>query len=61
MIDDLERGLKGQLKYADRIKAGYVVIIGDDELEKGKATLRNMNKSEQTEVPFEELFDALQK
>lgn len=61
MTDDMERGLKGQLKYADRIKAKYVVIIGDDELEKGKATLRNMNKSEQTEVPFEELFDALQK
>jgi histidyl-tRNA synthetase len=40
------RGLKGQLKQADRLGARYVAIIGDEPL----VSLRNMESSEQIEV-----------
>ncbi len=61
IIDVMERGLKAQFKYADRIGAKYVVVIGDDELAKGVFTLRDMANSAQCEVPKEELIETIQK
>ncbi|MBN3033468.1 MAG: histidine--tRNA ligase [Candidatus Saganbacteria bacterium] len=54
--DFLGRSLSAQLKAADRLGAGYVYIIGDDELAKRSAALKNMKTAEQKEVPFAELF-----
>ena len=36
--------------YANKINAKYTLIIGDNELETGKAMLRNMEESNQTEI-----------
>ena len=58
-IDDLQRNFKGQFKYADRLGARYAVVIGDNELETGAATLKDMAKGQQTEVRFDELIDEL--
>ena len=55
IIDLCERGLKGQLKYADRLNARYCAVIGDDELESGVAAMRDMKKSSQEDVAFEDL------
>ena len=44
------RGLKAQMKYADKIGAKYTLILGDDELAAGKAQLRSMADSEQSEI-----------
>ena len=60
-IDDLQRNFKGQFKYADRLGAKYAVVIGDNELETGVATLKDMEKGEQSEVKFDDLIDALKK
>jgi histidyl-tRNA synthetase len=45
-----ERSLKSQLKRADRLKANYAVIIGQDELARGAAQLRDLGASAQREV-----------
>ena len=58
-MDDLQRNFKGQFKYADRIGATYTIVIGDNELEKGAANLKNMETGEQVEVRFEDLFKAI--
>lgn len=58
-IDDLQRNFKGQFKYADRLGAKYAVVIGDNELETGVATLKDMEKGEQTEVKFDDLIKEL--
>ncbi len=58
-IDDLQRNFKGQFKYADRLGAKYAVVIGDNELENGVATLKDMEKGEQTEIKFDELISEL--
>lgn len=60
-IDDLQRNFKGQFKYADRLGAKYAVVIGDNELETGVATLKDMEKGEQSEVKFADLIDELKK
>ncbi len=44
------RSLKSQFKSANRAEVRYAVILGDDELAQGVATLRDMESGEQTEV-----------
>lgn len=58
--DYLSRSLKAQMKAADRMKAQYVVIIGDEEIEKRQAVVREMGTSEQTTVAFEEMITFLE-
>ncbi len=54
-----EKSLKSLMKSADRLKADHVLMIGDQELEKQTAVLRNMQTKEQTAVPFDRVVDAL--
>jgi len=44
--------LKAHLRQADRLGAEYVVIIGDDEVTKGRLLVRNMRTKEQEELPL---------
>ena len=55
------KSLKSQMKRADRLEAGHVLIIGDAELEKGEAILRNMATKEQSSVPIDGLVDNIRK
>jgi len=55
-----ERGLKALLRRADRIGARYAVIIGDNELARGIAQVRDLAQSIQREVAFEELASTLE-
>jgi histidyl-tRNA synthetase len=50
---DLEgKSLKSQMKQADRAKARFVLILGEEELAKGEAVLRDMNSKEQQLLPL---------
>ncbi len=51
--DIVGRSLKAQMKYADKLGARYTLILGDTELESGKAQLKNMQTSEQIEVDID--------
>jgi histidyl-tRNA synthetase len=59
LLDDMGRGMKPQMKYADRSGARYTIIIGDDELAAGTVTLRNMETGEQERIPADSVADAL--
>ncbi len=48
--DIVGRSLKAQMKYANKLHAAYTLIIGESELECGRAQLRNMADGTQTEV-----------
>lgn len=50
-----ERGLRSQLREADKRGARYAVILGEEELARGVATVRDMKVGEQVEVGLEEL------
>ena len=47
-IDHIGRSVKAQLKYADKIGASYVLVLGGDELEKGEAKLKRMSDGQET-------------
>lgn len=51
------RGFKAQLKYANKIKAKYLLVIGQTELETGKASIKNMKTGEQTPVDLNSGFN----
>jgi len=53
------RGLKSQLRYAGSIEATHAVIIGEEEIAKGKVVIRDLEKSEQLETPFENVLSLL--
>ena len=44
------RSLKSQMKAANKLGARYVLMIGDDELEKGVVTLKDMDDGQQETV-----------
>ena len=59
--DICSRGLKAQMRYANKINAKYTLVLGDNEIAEGKARLKNMADSTETEVLLTELGDALLK
>ncbi len=58
-IDHLNRSFKAQFKYADKIKAKYVIAIGDNELESGTCTLKLMSTGESKTITFDQIKDNL--
>jgi histidyl-tRNA synthetase len=55
MLTPGDRSLKAQLKAANRAGAIFAVILGQDEVEAGQATVRNMNDSQQVKVDLANL------
>ncbi len=49
------RSLKSQMRRADKLKAASVLIVGDDELAKGKAVWRNMASKQQEEISMDSI------
>ena len=58
-FDPLGRSMKSQMKIADRLGAKYVVILGEDEINRDVASIRSMRDSWQTEISFKEVVTAL--
>ena len=54
--DVVGRGLRAQMKYADKIGARFSMVIGDNELEQNKAKVKNMISGEQTELMLDDTF-----
>ena len=48
--DIVSRSLKAQMKYADKIGAQYALVVGDNELETGEATLKNMRDRDDSRI-----------
>lgn len=55
--DYMDRSVKAQMKYANKIGAVNTVIIGADELSDGNVTIKNMENHEKTEVKLDELVN----
>lgn len=46
-MDFLERGLKAQLKQANRLQASFAVVVGEEEAANGQVMLKNMTTGDQ--------------
>ena len=55
-IDHMERSIKAQFKYADKIGAKYVAVIGGSELAEGKANVKLMATGESENIAFADML-----
>ncbi len=53
------RKMKAQFKAADRFKAKYVLILGDDEIEREIVNVKELDTGEQLEVPIKQLVETM--
>lgn len=57
--DYQQRKMRAQFKAADRLKAKYVAILGEEELEQGKVKLRQMEFGEEEEIDMSSLVETM--
>lgn len=55
--DHMQRGIKSQFKYADKIGAEYVGVIGSDELEKGIVKVKKMADGSEFTLEFDKVVE----
>ena len=55
--DVMGRGLKPQMKYANKIGAKYTVVLGENELSAGSAKLKRMSDGAEIEISLQELAE----
>ena len=59
LTDIVGRGLKAQMRYANKIGALYTVVLGDTELESGNIKLKCMGDGTEREISLDNLVDEL--
>jgi len=55
-MDYEEKSLKSQLRRADKLKCSHVIILGDDEIQKGEAQVKDFKTQAQSHIPFPQLI-----
>lgn len=56
-VDLLDRSFKAQFKYANKINAKYVFVLGEEELVNNIMTVKNMETGEEKKVAFDKLLE----
>lgn len=51
-----DKKIKAKFKYADKLQIPYVIVIGEDEVNSGTVTLKNMETGEQQKYLLEEVI-----
>ena len=58
-IDHMERSVKAQLKYADKLGAKFVAVIGESELQSGEVNIKNMSDGTSEAVKISGIYSYL--
>ncbi|MEG0829008.1 MAG: histidine--tRNA ligase [Anaerovoracaceae bacterium] len=58
-MDVLARNIKGQFKYANRLKARKTIVIGDNEIAENQVAIKDMATSQQTMVAMDKIVEEL--
>ncbi|MYL53404.1 histidine--tRNA ligase [Pontibacillus yanchengensis] len=59
--DYADKKMKAQFKAADRLRAKYVLVLGEDELANGQINVRNMDTGDQQTIQLEEIVEHMKK
>ena len=59
-IDHLNRSIKAQFKYSNKINSSYTIVIGDDELDNDVVSLKNMETGDQQEIKLSQIVEEMQ-
>jgi histidyl-tRNA synthetase len=54
-VDYLDRSVKSQMREANRQQAGYVIVVGEQELKTKTAKLKNMKTGEETAISLDKI------
>lgn len=54
--DLMQRSVKAQLKYADKLGAKYVAVIGETEMQSGEVKIKRMSDGNEVAVKTEEIY-----
>ena len=57
--DYMDRSAKAQMKYANKLGAEYVIMLGTNELESGKVRLKNMSDGTEREIGLDRVMEEL--
>lgn len=55
--DYMGRSLKAQMKYANKINAKYVVVLGEEEIKSRRIKVKDMNTGSEEEIDLDALSD----
>ena len=55
--DYMGKSVKAQMKYANKIHAPYVIVLGADEIASGKVRIKNMEDGSETEASIDAIAD----
>jgi histidyl-tRNA synthetase len=58
-FDVMARGMKGQMKDADRTGARWALILGEDELETGEVTIKDLTTGDQRRLARDKVLDEI--
>ena len=56
-----ESKLKKQMEYANKIKSPAVILFGEDEINSGKPTIRDLNSGNEKSIAIKELVNEIKK
>lgn len=59
--DHMNRGIKAQFKYADKIKAEFVAVLGSNEISEGKVKVKKMATGEETPLDLNDFVNQFKK
>ena len=54
-FDLMNKSVKAQMKYANKIEAKSVIVVGDDEISSRKVRIKNMQTGEETETDIDSI------
>ena len=57
--DYLDKSIKAQMKYANKIHAPFVVVLGADEIANGKVRLKKMADGSEVETAIDGIAEAI--
>ncbi|MGO1369999.1 histidine--tRNA ligase [Senegalia sp. (in: firmicutes)] len=60
-LDHLNRSVKAQFKYSNKLNSTYTIVIGNDEIENKSVKIKNMKTSEQEEISLENIVENIKK
>jgi len=58
-IDHMNRGLKSQMKYANKINCKYVVVLGDNEINNNSVNVKNMETGDEIQINLDKITEFL--
>ncbi len=60
-LDYGAKSLKSQMRRADKLRARFVLIIGEEELKRGRVVLRNMKDKSQEEISIDNVIETIKR